>query len=71
MGGRRRREHRPLAIDGSHWRADGRPKVRYASQADALHAADERAREADVQLQVYRCEFCGGWHMGSRNRRDD
>ena len=65
----RRHDHRPLSMDGSHWRADGRPKVRYPSQADALGAAEERSRQSDVTLEVYRCDFCGGWHMGSRGRR--
>jgi hypothetical protein len=60
--------HRRLGVDGSHWRADGRPKVRYPSQAAALSAADERRDEAGGELNTYRCDFCGGWHMGRRDR---
>ncbi|HVX22121.1 MAG TPA: hypothetical protein VHB02_12285 [Acidimicrobiales bacterium] len=68
---RRRQPHRPFALDGSHWRADGRPKVRYGTQGEALSVAEERAREAGTDLTVYRCEFCGGWHMGRRGGRDE
>jgi hypothetical protein len=66
---RRRPPHRPLTLDASHWREDGRPKMRYARQADALVAADERGKEAGVELGVYRCAFCNGWHMGRRGGR--
>ncbi|HEX3946656.1 MAG TPA: hypothetical protein VHW47_03085 [Acidimicrobiales bacterium] len=71
MPRRRQPHHRPFSLDGSHWRADGRPKVRYASQGEAVNAAEERGRESEVELGVYRCEFCGGWHMGRRSGRDD
>jgi hypothetical protein len=68
---RRRHSYRPLSVRSSHWRADGQPKVRYPTQRDALSAADERGRESDVDLGVYRCDFCGGWHMGRSGRRED
>lgn len=71
MTSRRHREHRPLSIEGSHWRADGQPKVRYPTQSDAVSAADERGRESEVDLHVYLCDFCRGWHMGSRSRREE
>ncbi len=61
--------HRPLAIDASHWREDGQPKVRYPSRADALVAADERSKDSGTELGVYECAFCGGWHMGRRAGR--
>lgn len=66
---RRRPPHRPLAIDSSHWREDGRPKVRYPSRAEAQVAAGERGQEAGVDLGVYPCDFCNGWHMGKRGGR--
>lgn len=65
----RKRAHQPLAIDASHWRDDGQPKVRYASKSDAIIAADERSREADAPLGVYECAYCHGWHMGRRTGR--
>lgn len=65
----RRRDYRPLGIDSSHWRRDGRPKVRYPTRADALVAADDRSRDAGAPLDVYECPFCGGWHMGKRAAR--
>lgn len=66
---RRREPHRPLSLEASHWREDGRPKVRFRSQGEALGAADERGRESGAELGVYRCGFCGGWHMGRRSGR--
>lgn len=65
----RRRPHRPLALDASHWRADGRPKVRFASRSEALVAAHDRSHDAGAQLGVYQCAFCHGWHMGRRDGR--
>ena len=65
---RRRRSprpsHRPLSLGGTHWRADGAPKARFASQRDAQDAAHLRWVEDRVELNVYLCEFCNGWHMG-------
>lgn len=65
----RRRAHRPLTIDSSHWRSDGQPKVRYAARTDALVAAEVRSRESGTPLGVYECAYCGGWHMGRRTGR--
>jgi hypothetical protein len=67
---RRREPNRPLSLAASHWREDGQPKVRFRSQGEALNAADDRARESGVDLGVYHCEFCGGWHMGRHSGRD-
>jgi hypothetical protein len=66
---RRRGPHRPLTLDSTHWRQDGQPKVRFRSQAEALGAAEDRTRESGVELGVYQCGFCGGWHMGRRSGR--
>lgn len=65
----RRRPHRPLVLDASHWRADGRPKVRFASRSEALVAAYDRSQDADAELGVYECPYCDGWHMGRRSGR--
>jgi hypothetical protein len=70
MPRRRPPDHRPLSISGSHWRADGEAKVRFAAKADAQLAAAERSRVSGADLHVYRCDFCGGWHMGRGGGRD-
>ncbi len=44
--------------------------MRFSTQGEALSAAEERSGEAGADLGVYRCEFCGGWHMGRRSGRD-
>jgi hypothetical protein len=54
----------------SHWRADGAPKTSYRSQRDALSVADERRIDAGVELNVYQCEFCSAWHIGSARGQD-
>jgi hypothetical protein len=64
---RRRAPHRELTLDSSHWRRDGQPKVTYASQGEALSAAEERTSETGTRLTVYECPYCNGWHMGSRS----
>lgn len=66
---RRRQPHRPLNLDSSHWREDGQPKQRYPTERIARDAAQERSQEAGVELNVYRCAFCNGWHMGKRGGR--
>jgi hypothetical protein len=76
-GGRRvnKREGQPDNLRppslGTHWRADGQPKSAYRSQGEALGVADERRHESGVDLNVYQCEICRSWHLGSfgRSRR--
>jgi hypothetical protein len=63
--------HRPLSLSASHWRADGAPKVRFATEREAMAVAADRARESGIELGVYRCGFCHGWHMGRRSSRDE
>ncbi len=60
-------DHRVPGL-GSHWRADGRPKAAYSSQADALTAALVRREDSGVELTVYRCDVCSAWHMGNPRR---
>ena len=72
-GRRRRPPVRPPADDGRlrrlgpHWRADGAPKAAYLTQGEAMSVAEERRHETGVELSVYRCDVCAGWHMGSRD----
>ncbi len=67
----RRRPTRPAespAGTREHWRADGRPKTRYASQAEANRSSLQLRLEAGADLDPYLCRICGGWHLG--NARD-
>jgi hypothetical protein len=59
-----------LSLSGSHWRADGAAKTRYPSQREATSAAQLLWAQERVELSVYRCEFCQGWHMGRSSTRD-
>jgi hypothetical protein len=60
-----RRRETPRRTRLSHWRADGQPKVRYASEADANRAAFGYRLDHGAELLPYKCEFCGGWHLGT------
>lgn len=42
-------------------------KIMYHDKAKALAAADQSLIERDVELWVYRCQFCGYWHLTHRN----
>ncbi|EEG69870.1 hypothetical protein BIFPSEUDO_04502 [Bifidobacterium pseudocatenulatum DSM 20438 = JCM 1200 = LMG 10505] len=39
----------------------------YRDKATARQAADQSWRERGTELWVYRCEFCGTWHLTHRD----
>ncbi|MFC0081619.1 hypothetical protein ACFFRE_05595 [Aciditerrimonas ferrireducens] len=70
--GRRGRRPGPLGQDPdrlrrsqlSHWRADGQPKVRFPSEAEANRFALQVRLAYGHDPVAYPCELCGGWHLG-------
>jgi hypothetical protein len=54
------------AAGREHWRADGRPKVRFATRDEANRSSLRLRLEEGADLDPYRCSFCGGWHLGTR-----
>jgi len=64
---RRRRERPGERTTGAreHWRADGRPKTRFPTQAEANRSSLQLRLEAGVDLGPYQCRICGGWHLGN------
>lgn len=45
-------------------------KKRYESVEDASHASRKMRRAFEGGTwAAYRCPFCGGWHVGRRDRR--
>jgi len=42
-------------------------KIMYRDKATARQAADQSLRERGTELWVYRCEFCGTWHLTHRD----
>ena len=49
--------------DAGEFKACNR-KRRYASEAEAKKAAERSSRRKDApKIFVYRCEYCGGWHL--------
>jgi hypothetical protein len=65
--GAARKAVKPVRL--AHWRADGRPKVRYPTAADAHKAGFAYRLEHGADLNTYECEFCGGWHLGASDDR--
>ena len=51
-----------------HWRADGRPKHRFATQDEANRSSLRLRLEEGADLDPYRCGICGGWHLGNKAR---
>jgi hypothetical protein len=72
-GGKRSRPTRPVATSApggsgrEHWRADGQPKSRFATQDEANRSSLQARLERGADLDPYRCGFCGGWHLGNRS----
>ena len=70
---RGRRRHRPSTGGPSepsraHWRADGAEKRRFPTAETANRAALQLRLEEGVDLDVYPCPHCGGWHFASTDR---
>ena len=43
----------------------------YRDQAEAREALDavRRRRKGRAERSVYRCEYCGGWHLASTSNK--
>jgi rubrerythrin len=41
-------------------------KVRHATEAEARREAELLSQEHGGAFSVYRCPWCGQWHVGSR-----
>lgn len=41
-------------------------KIMYHDKAQAQRAADQSLIERGAELWVYRCEYCGCWHLTHR-----
>ena len=42
-------------------------KIMYHDKATAQQAADQSWRERGTELWIYRCDFCGTWHLTHRD----
>ncbi|HUC06188.1 MAG TPA: hypothetical protein VL961_12360 [Acidimicrobiales bacterium] len=62
--GRKAASGRPLSNFG-HWRRDGQPKASFTTRDDALRAAHFQLLEHGARLDVYVCDLCRSWHMGT------
>jgi hypothetical protein len=64
----------PFAPQGSwrsHVRRDGTAKVRYPDELSAHQAAYSSRFLSGVELEVYLCSWCEGWHLASKDSQDD
>jgi len=44
-------------------------KVRYATQSEATRQARKAEKERGVEIRVYFCNFCNGYHLTKQMRR--
>lgn len=50
-------------------RASCEGKIRHATPGEArAHALHMREQTQNNAYGFYKCQFCGGWHVGRRNR---
>ena len=50
----------------SHWKKDGNEKQIYASENQAIRAAEAMEKRYNNKYAVYCCMFCGGFHIGKK-----
>lgn len=62
---RLRRREAPRRLPAAHTRADGTPKARFGSEADANRAAFQARLDHGTELVAYPCPYCQGWHLGT------
>ncbi|NEG70263.1 hypothetical protein [Bifidobacterium choloepi] len=48
-------------------RCESSNKIMYHDKVQALRAAEDSRIERGTELWVYRCEFCGCWHLTHRD----
>ena len=62
-----RRQPQPPSApsEREHWRSDGLPKTRFATQDEANRSSLYHRLESGSDLDPYRCRICDGWHLGS------
>jgi hypothetical protein len=53
----------------SHYRSNGNTKVRYNTEETAKKSADRLQVLNDIHFAVYRCIYCGGFHVGANRHR--
>jgi hypothetical protein len=58
----RKRQRSRQRIVGEHFTADGKPKRRFDSHAEAMHYAERYG----YNVTAYRCTLCDGWHLATR-----
>ncbi|MGH9098470.1 MAG: hypothetical protein ACRDWB_13725 [Acidimicrobiales bacterium] len=69
--GRRRPSAASRPSEGAgreHWRSDGQPKTRFATQEEANRASLRLRLEESADLDPYECGYCHGWHLGTRRK---
>lgn len=56
-----------IFFDGLSEREVGANKIMYHDKTQAQRAADQSLIERGAELWVYRCEYCGCWHLTHRD----
>ncbi|MEO7904430.1 MAG: hypothetical protein ABIR91_01400 [Candidatus Saccharimonadales bacterium] len=63
-----RRNQRPIHTP-FHFVSNCQSKRRFATEKQAQDAADHQMLiDMDLELSVYKCDICGGWHLTRAKR---
>lgn len=66
---RRERKHAMIGKMGVKATACAR-KVRYETVEDAQMSAFRAFEKRGVELRMYQCKYCGGWHLTKHTREE-
>lgn len=55
---------RRVVLERERERAAHTGKLTYSSKKEALKVSRQQYRRKRIFLQVYRCQYCGLWHLG-------
>ncbi|MET0979802.1 MAG: hypothetical protein ABWX90_00935 [Candidatus Saccharimonadales bacterium] len=57
-------QHQPF-----HFASNCQQKRRFSTEREAVAAAEyQMLLKPDMELSVYKCELCGGWHLTRRTK---
>ena len=65
---RKERDKRVRKEHGAAGHQECGRKRRYATELDAVMGAMWAEQRGSPTLRVYKCRFCGGWHLTKRKR---
>lgn len=66
------RKNRQIPHSPLHFINGCRSKRRFATEREALAAAEyQMLVKMELELAVYKCDLCGGWHLTRQTRSNN